>query len=143
MRVTVITDASFCPDTFVGGWAAWIAMPNGIKLKRYGALKENPLNSTDAEFKAAINGIVLAVRQGATNILLQSDCINVVKAINEQEVKLSATLAENSVDVSRIKLIARHVKGHTVLTGARYFVNRWCDKMAKLSMREKRDELSS
>jgi len=136
MKATVITDASFCPDTASAGWAAWVAYDKG-KIKQYGAFKRKPKDSAQAELWAAINGIAIASKAGAKKILLQTDCQQVVDLINREKDKVYQALALAKI-TDKPTIDAIHVKGHTNKSGARFWVNRWCDEKAGIVMREQR-----
>ena len=134
ISATVITDASYCHATGVAGWAAWVKSSTFCKMK-HGVLIPCA-NSAEAELYAAMNGIWFPVNAGATSILLQSDNMQVVNALNDEGGKWMNSLwrrikAEHFRD---IKVRAKHVKGHTNVQDARSFVNRWCDSKAKEHM---------
>ena len=143
MRATVITDASFCQQQCVGGWAAWVAMDNGLKIKQAGPLtRQAPANSIQAELMAVINGIWLAHTNGATYILVQSDCEGALHVLNGR----SRSEALNKIWQAAMDrygffqtLETRHVKGHTTNGDARSWVNRWCDMEARKYMKAARN----
>lgn len=141
---TVITDASHCSDTQTGGWAAWVRV-SGIDypIKKYDSIKGAVENPSDAEMLAAVNGIWLAKKFGATHILVQSDCKAVCYAI-DGKLKSSRAIkfwknAVVSSGVNDVHLTAKHVAGHTNIQDARSYVNRWCDRKSRQKMREKRE----
>lgn len=140
MRATVITDASFCPDTKAGGWAVWIAGDIGARIKQSGPFKTNPPSSNDAEIMAAINGCAIAYRAGARTILIQSDCKGVQDAILKGKAIWKAAKTLHFPDAH---IQYRHVKGHTNNPAARSWVNRWCDEQAKKHMKEARYAFTS
>jgi ribonuclease HI len=132
---TVITDASFDPRDNSAGWAAWIRVDGHDQpIKRYGAFKGRIDTSTDAEKKAALNGIAIAKGMGADFVLLQTDCMAVVNCMAGHMRKRKTISNWNCmIEASGLrgfKMTARHVKGHTKTKDARSYVNRWCDKMA-------------
>lgn len=140
-RATVITDASFCATTGAGGWAAWVRLDT-IKgpVKQSGCFHERQTSSTFAEVYAALNGIWIARALGATEILLQSDCMT-VKHLRDGRCKSPGlvkawTEALGREDMAGIKVSVRHVKGHNYhrTKDARTFVNDWCDRKAKEHM---------
>lgn len=142
-KATVIVDASYCPDTFASGWAAWVrvdAVADAIKM--YGTFKTQPRNSGEAEVMAAINGIWIAARAGASFILVQSDCMAVIHLLEETTSSprmrelWQNSLKDNGLD--RLILDGAHVKGHTRNMDARSWVNRWCDAQARIAMLEVR-----
>ena len=137
---TVITDASFCDKTKTAGWAAWIVM-DGIRHKRYGAFKNKVERSDLAELYAGWNGIFLARKLGATNVLLQTDCEAAIQMLSggvsdRQKRYMKRLRKKKFLDMSGVTF--RHVKGHTDVDDPRSYVNRWCDEMAKTAMREVR-----
>lgn len=133
-RATVITDASYDHKTGKAGWAAWIRIDGMQPIKAYGAFKGRVSSSLDAEAKAAANGIALALKNGASEVLLQTDCLIVVHYINGVTKKPSALKKWRSIvrktGIKRERLTARHVKGHSATQDARSYVNRWCDEHA-------------
>jgi len=146
VRATVITDASYCMESRAGGWAAWINVnyPNGdhVRLKHHGTFKFRAANSEHAEQMAAMNGIWVAYAKGATDILLQTDCLNLVnthgsgRAKGLEDYRMAATL-----HWPHAKVLWKHVKAHNLknVNDRRTWVNDWCDKMAKRHMRAQRD----
>lgn len=137
-RATVITDASFCPNSKAAGWAAWVTVnpPQGqvYRVKRSGNFHRKIRNATEAEKYAAFNGIWLAYQEGCRRILAQTDCLSVVQ---EGWRAGYPYIAETHWPDAEIEW--RHVKGHTRHEQARYFVNRWCDTEAKAMMNKQRN----
>lgn len=108
-NATIIVDASWKQGNM--GWAAWIrvdGIPNPIKVSG----TAHAPNSNEAEILAAKFAIRYAKKNGATSILLQSDNTNV------------AQLESNSVKY-------KHVKGHSSISDARHYCNRWADGQAR------------
>lgn len=137
MRATIITDASWCPNTRAGGWAAWVTLESKERLRHHGPFRTQPQSSNEAELWASLNGIVLAYAAGARSLLVQSDCNHVVlKATASEAYRTMRPLKFPEAEVR-----FRHVKGHTSHAGARYWVNRWCDRNARRHMRDQRKEL--
>lgn len=139
MKATVITDASFCDETKAAGWAAWVRIDGQAEpIKRYGSFKIDVATSFEAEALAAINGLWIAQQCGATEVLLQTDCLTVVHIVNgitkSQKILKFWRNARNAANIRTPKIKAKHVKGHTATDDARSYVNRWCDKNAKRSM---------
>lgn len=148
IRATVLCDASFDKPRSrrygFGGWAAWIAIDGQAeRVKGFGPIKADDLtNSTEAEVYAALNGIWLARRHGATHVLVRSDCTTVAELI-EGKVRSPRLLsiwrrALARPDMQGVILEARHVKGHGEITCRATFVNDWCDRHAKAAMRKQR-----
>lgn len=128
-RTTIITDASWCPDTLAGGWASWITINLGeevVRIKRSGRFKDLAKSAEVAEIWALENGIYLAKDYcDNANLLAQSDCAGALRVLRKK--------------YGRVKF--RHVKGHTTKNDARSWVNRWCDKEARKHMLAQRKEL--
>lgn len=129
LKVTVIVDASFCPQTRAGGWAAWLTSDKG-RVQKAGCFHDLPQNSTQAELWAALNGIWFALEHGATHVLIQSDCQGAL-------LKISRGIPELSL-FNGLFIKTKHVKGHTQTKDARSYVNRWCDSEAKKHMHKQR-----
>jgi len=134
-RCTIIVDASHCPDTKASGWGAWIRFNQTQCLKKSGTFKKRPVNSTQAELWACLNSIHIAMqfKKDLTQILIQNDCMEVIQKLNTRK------FIKRYIN-DTITLKARHVKGHTSRTEARFWVNRWCDSVAKVHMRTQRLE---
>lgn len=148
MRATVITDASFCPKTKAAGWAAWVRVDCiSEPIKRYGAFRDRVASSRDAEMLAAINGVFIAAKFGATRILVQTDCLAVVHMFEgvtvKQAIKLAFTRAQEKAGILGLNVSAKHVKGHSKDPASRSWVNRWCDEQAGKEMRNYRAEIKA
>lgn len=146
-KATVITDASWDSRTLAGGWAAWIRI-DGVRgpIKGSGPLLKLPDQADTAEIMAAINGMHVARSHGAGPILLQTDCLLVVRMINRQARMKQMTRWQGYTEQAGLDLgglTAKHVKGHTTIDDARSYVNRWCDTEAKRHMRLVRTRLNS
>ncbi|MCK9513557.1 MAG: reverse transcriptase-like protein [Pigmentiphaga sp.] len=145
-KATVITDASFCPDTKIGTWAGWIKMdvpPYPGPIRGSGRLRHSE-DSTTAEVMAAANGCYLAAANGASHILLQSDCMAVIHLVEgrgkaERLLAIWEDLMGRGV-MAGVFITARHVKGHGRIHNARTWVNDWCDRTAYEIMRKARAE---
>lgn len=135
MWATVITDASFCPNTRAAGWGAWVTLDDGRRLKHSGRFRNTPSGVNEAELWAALNGIHIAHHAGALNVLVQTDCAHVVRLFQQGLVDVGSRPPNGVVE-------SKHVKGHTTKGEARYWVNRWCDANARRHMIKWRKELS-
>lgn len=148
MKATVITDASFCPWTKAAGWAAWVRVDGRSKpIKRYGAFKQPVQTSRDAEMLAAINGVFIAAKEGATQILVQTDCLAVVHMFEgvtvQRAIKDAFTRAQAKAGILGMRVAAKHVRGHTTDAASRSWVNRWCDEQAGKEMRARRAKVAA
>lgn len=137
LRATVNTDASFCPRTHAAGWAAWIAIDGGKKIKWSGKFHRRPRTSTEAELWAIKNGVWLAASAGVTHVLVQSDCKGALAKVNRDCAERRDLLRRLPHAVS---IVTKHVKGHTDTASPRTWVNDWCDKAAKRHMNEQRQQ---
>lgn len=118
-------------------------MDGGRRVQEKGPLiKQAPLNSTEAELMAAINGLWVARREGAQEVLLQSDCQAILLVVDKRSrsERLNGlwqrALQEHGLRDLSIR--TRHVKGHTTIANSRSFVNRWCDENARQIMKDLR-----
>ena len=136
MLCTIVTDASFCPQTKFGGWAAWIVCDQ--QRQRYCAAFKDPcLSGFEAERNGAINGLYLAKRHfpDAYRYHFVVDCRGVIDVITQKKGDWWPKL---KVIADPIPISVKHVKAHTRDTAARSWVNRWCDTYAKQAMKELR-----
>lgn len=147
MRVTIIADASFCPDTNVAGYGFWIASERG-KQGGGGEMKCRVDGNIAAEMQAVVNALYIAHRlqlvQAADEVLIQTDCMAAIDAFEGKRRNLPAQEWE-AVKVLRrlrsdhsLRVVFRHVKGHTGKKEARFVTNHLCDKRAKEAMRRAR-----
>ncbi len=141
-RATVITDASFCSRTNAGGWAAWIAYDGGAKGRHSGMFRSRPANSGIAELQAVLNGIWFAYQNGARDILVQTDCMPIVHAVQGigKGTYVSMYREAKAVHFPLAAVRAKHVRGHTAKDDSRSWCNRWADSAAKKQMRKQREE---
>lgn len=143
MRATVISDASYCPETKAGGWAVWATLDGKERARQSGAFKTRPPSVNYAELWAALNGLVIARNMGAVEVLLQTDSLSVVQWINgkggDHMRKHVAALLRTHAPGLTVR--AKHVKGHTTHAEPRFWCNRWCDAEAGKHMRRQRKEL--
>lgn len=144
MRATVISDASYCPDTKAGGWAVWATLDGKERARQSGAFKTRPPSVNYAELWAACNGLVIARNMGAVEVLLQTDSLSVVQWINgtsrlsDGHAHAQALLKQHAEGLT---VRAKHVKGHTTHNEPRFWCNRWCDLHAGKEMRKQRKAL--
>jgi len=143
MDATVITDASYCPKSHAGAWAAWVTISPEIegdkprRLQKAANFRQLASSAYEAELWASLNGINMAVRAGATQILVQTDCLAVVNGLNDK--KYNIELTQLGISPSCIK--AKHVRGHTRVQDKRSWCNRWCDAEAGKLMKQQRVQL--
>lgn len=148
MNVTIITDASYCPNTKVAGYGFWIASNRGKFGGGGQMITTEIVNATAAEMMAVANALHHAAMQEAVqqgdHILFQTDCMGAVDAfnrtrilINEQE-RLVWRYFTRILQQYALTANFRHVKGHTRRPEARFVTNNCCDKRAKEHMRAAR-----
>lgn len=135
LRATVNTDASFCPHTRAGGWAVWISIDGGIKVKKSGMFKDRPRTSTEAELWAIFNGVWIAASMGVTSILIQGDCKAALAHVTRDTMQ---TRQLHKSLPGPVLIRTKHVKAHRDTDTARTWVNEWCDTEAKKWMRYQR-----
>ena len=135
---TIVTDASWCPRTKVGGWAVWIVCEN-IRHKAYAAFVDKCKTSGEAEIKAAINGIYLAHKkfEDVDRYHFVIDCREAIWHIKN---KKSDWRIQMQKIVGNTSITAKHVKAHGSTSTKRTWVNNWCDKHSKQEMKKIRDK---
>ena len=148
MWVTIIADASFCPNTFKAGYGFWIASQRG-KFGGDGVMKVDPVNNISAEMMALLNGLHVAVKRGLIrtkdSVLLQTDCQPAIDAfkrnrknISKQEIELVQWFRSFTKE-HKLHIKLKHVKGHSSNTATKYVVNNICDQNARRNMRQARN----
>lgn len=148
MRVTIIADASFCPNTNGAGYGWWTASERG-KQGGGGAMRDRVCSSSAAEMMALVNALHHSIKfqlvQGGDHILFQTDCMSAIDAFSgkRQQLDKSERAAKKQIyDMKKqhgLTYSFRHVKGHTNRTEARYVTNNLCDQRAKAGMRLARE----
>jgi len=149
MRVTIIADASHCPDTGKAGYGFWIACGRG-KRGGDGIMRVDAVNSIAAEMMALNNALHVARKVGlieeGDELLLQTDCQAAIDAfefkrrnITKQEEGLVEWFTLFTLD-NKVMATFKHVKGHTNNEAARFVTNSICDRKARANMRLARDK---
>lgn len=149
MNVTIIADASWCPDTKAAGYGYWIACQRG-RRNGGGTIRRQVSTSQVAEMMAVVNGIWHGMVEGyivrGDVLLVQTDCQNAINLFRAgdrgttEEREVLAFLGK-LVQANELTLNLRHVKGHTSGDTPRTYVNNVCDKVAKKHMRGMRHHL--
>lgn len=153
MLVTILTDASRCPDTGASGYGYWIASGRG---KRPGgnAMGVTPCITT-AEMMAIANALTVAVKAGLVqdgdDVLIQSDSTAATDTLQGRHSRHVCGTTEKMIEIKEyvrrfardhhLNLEYRHVKAHTGRPEARFRANHHCDARAKTHMRRVRKEL--
>lgn len=147
MLVTLIADASFCPDTGAAGYGYWVVCARGRRIGS-GAMKSIVANNNSAEMMAIANGLYQSYTHGLVlpgdHVLVQTDCQAAIlgfegrrKNITAEEVGVAVYLT-NLKSAIGITLGFRHVKGHTSGKTRRTWVNNNCDALAGKAMAQAR-----
>lgn len=149
MWITIIADASYCPDTGKAGYGFWIASQRG-KMGGDGVLKGEVENNIAAEMMALLNALDAALKSNLVHkndsVLMQTDCepaIDAFKNLRQSTSSQEKRLVKWFKDFCKehnLHVRLKHVKGHTDNEDARYVVNNICDRKARRNMRRARDE---
>ena len=140
-----MTDASVCP-TGAAGYGFWIVSARG-GTPGGGAFKSHIKGGYEGEFKAVVN----ALSYGVTNNLNQANDAVLIQLDNKggvdilkgklkprEDLDVAYSMLKKILSTNKIKLKARHVKGHTKVNDQRSKANRMCDMRARLAMKEAR-----
>ena len=143
MNVTILTDASFCPNTKAAGYGGWIASDRG-KTMVGGAFKTSISCSEVAELAAVANVVSKATRLGLIlpedHLLIQVDCLRVINVtmgwsepylVGEADIHKYLVGLLSEFSTYRFK----HVKAHTSGYDKRTRSNNHCDLEAKRHMK--------
>lgn len=148
--VTVTTDASFDHEHSLGAFAYWISFDGG-RIRHSGRLRTPPKNAECAELMAIGNALhaVLSSTQilsfdflvintdstGAMNRIIYPNgnnlaefCFDILQAIRKK-----FSLPKHFYKI-------KHVKAHLHTNTPRHYVNEWCDREAKIHLRQTRKE---
>ena len=148
--VTIICDASFCPVTGAGGWAARAS--GSLGKRNFAASFKSVSKSPElAEMQAIVNALHTAINAGIVcpgfKVLIQTDCKG---AITKFSNPTTYTELDYTTDTNLYCSILRrfcltvsfkHVKAHVAIKDVRTWVQDWCDENAKSHMRRMRRKL--
>lgn len=144
MNVTLIADASYCPDTKVGGWAFWLACRR-MKDGRSGKFDSELVDNNDAEMQALCRGLQWGLVHDAIHngddLLLQTDCQAAIQAFTGHRKLVKANELKTleffhaMVSTFQLSVTFKHVKGHSGRSDARHVTNAICDRLARKNMR--------
>lgn len=157
MKITIISDASWCPTTRICGYGYYIGSGR-IKeqgLAGYGVMRDICETAQLAEAKTVVNAITIGLNskliQNNDCIIIRIDCQPVIKLFqkcilkekqpNETKIEIPATQMIRLINQHELAISFIHVKGHQVgdLSGAE-LSNQICDLQAKFAMRLARKE---
>lgn len=148
--ITIITDASHCPNTLAGGYGVWVTGDHGRKSFR-GPLS-GAKDSSEIESKAMCNGLWHGIRSGLIKrgdvVLMQTDCDAALKLLQgkrppryDAEFDVLDWFTDTTIS-NGILVRFRHVKGHTQKQDQRSKSQRRCDRDAGIEMNNERKRLS-
>lgn len=148
MRVTIISDASFCPNTKAAGYGGWVVCDRGNNANG-GPLRGAP-NSGAAETMAICNvvweGLKAGLIQRGDNLIVQTDCATAIKVYQEarwtSDVEGSAfKWLNDQLRKYHLTVEFRHVKGHSNVQDTRSKAQRFCDERARIAMQKERSKI--
>lgn len=149
MLITIIADASHCPDTHAAGYAYWMASDRG-KLFGSGSMHNPCDSSVIAEMMALVKGVYYGIKDGIIHpgdkLCMQTDCVGAIQKLQKLQ---NVSPAEEVVTKYFNKITSQlsltfyftHVRGHTKVQDGRSFINRKCDKKARHHMQLMRSSL--
>ena len=144
MIVTVTTDASYCPNNSIGGYAFWISSEIG-KVQYSGKFSGYLVDPNEAELKAIGNAIYFLLQadqfKRVEKVIINTDsqtCIRLLTDPKYDNYLDTQNMIKGMLKKRRIDFEMRHVKAHTNGSTSRRYVNNWCDRMAQMEMRAKR-----
>lgn len=146
--VTIISDASHCPETKIGGFGFW-AVSNRGRHAGSGSFKKKFRGSTPAEAAAIVNAVFISLRLGIAakgdRVLIQTDSLHsinhftgVAKKCKDPDVKAAKAELEKLTAEHELTLEFRHVRGHTRVDDQRSKAQRHTDLRAKAAMKKAR-----
>ena len=150
MLVTIIADASHCPNTKAAGYACWISSNRGTVF-RSGCMRQPCVSSLVAEMMALVNGICVGLKEGLIHngdtLCLQTDCIPAIdklKGAAEPSCRNDIMVIDffnKTLTNFFLTPYFKHVRGHTSVKDGRSAVNRRCDTKARKHMQKMRSSL--
>lgn len=148
MRVTIVSDASFCPDTKAAGYGGWVVCNRGNNANG-GAIRGAP-NSGAAETMAICNVIWEGLKANliyvGDHLIVQTDCATAIKVYEEarwtNEAEGSAfKWLNDQIRKYNLTIEFRHVKGHSNVKDQRSKAQRFCDERARSAMKLERSKI--
>ena len=140
--ITINTDASYEYKSKAGGYAFYIVC-DLFRIKKWGMFKNPPGSPEEAEIMCIGNALATLLAQKefpeCEVIIINSDCIWGMKKIVARSSELSIKVGkiyDQLCEKLKSRGIFRHVKAHSGVQDARSHVNRWCDREAKIYMRQ-------
>lgn len=148
MRVTIISDASFCPNTKAAGYGGWVVCNRGNNANG-GPLRGAPDNNA-AETMAICNviweGMKAKLIHPGDHLIVQTDCSTAIKVYKEASWKseqegVAFKWLNDQLRKYNLTIEFRHVKGHTSTQDQRSKAQRFCDERARSAMRLERSKI--
>lgn len=156
MLVSVISDASYCPEYKVTGMACWVKSNRTTRGVFKAGVRDDPriISSTLAELGAAVMGVHVAVRTKVAHygdtLLIQSDCTGIERYIlnpalisNKSPLQIEREMVDvlvRNMNDYGLRYRFKHVKGHQSKDlGGRFAVNVMCDREAYKLMKKRRE----
>ena len=149
ISITIITDASFCPNTKAAGYSCWIASNGGKKAFEgpLNAPRDNNVAETMAIVNALWHGFKAGLIKAKSNILIQSDSETAIgilkgeKVASNQQYRDAVAYVQGLVSRYSLTLRYKHVPGHTKGADSRTRAQNHCDVAAKRQMLRQRAEI--
>lgn len=149
-RCTLITDASWCPDTKAAGFGGWCAGSSGSG-KVGGAIMEQLPTSQVAEAVAVCNAVWMSMDKGLllpnAHLLIQIDNQNVIKLYNDLALpsnnheKKAVEWFNAFMKKYGISYRFKYIKAHHVSGESKHYCHNLCDQEAKTFMRHRRSQI--
>lgn len=170
--ISIFSDASFCHDTGAAGWGCWIGYREGYGITDGGPLT-GAVDAAHAELMAMKCAVLRAaadpdvsLNENNVMLFLQSDNLQVLSALRcalrcsdkpYRDRHCGAIVPIMSVlpavwvvhlniiaeALRGVRVVTRHVKGHSGRPEGRYRVNVRCDRIAKHHMHAQRALIQS
>ena len=136
--VTIMTDASFCPDTKSMGFAGWVKYGKDGETREIFGRSRTVTHSFEAEVEAlerVLEFVLGNVSVQHKTVIVQSDCIGALENIKD---RWERRFKRKGARYFRTK----HVKGHTTRSEPRFKLQRWLDRKAREHMQMERDRVT-
>lgn len=146
--MTIIADASFCPETKAAGYSVWLASNTG--RKGFEGTLPKPYDNNVAEAMAIVNalwhGLDSGLLKANTNVLIQSDSATAIAILSGEgraynpQLKHAVRYTKDLAQRYDLLLRFKHVPGHTSGQDKRTRAQNKCDEDAKAQMYLQRAE---
>jgi ribonuclease HI len=147
MRVTIISDASHCGQSFVVGYGFWAVSLRGSHAGS-GSFKSTMKDASIAETMAIVNALHCSVRLGIVDsedeVLIQTDCLNAISFLEERagkkrtDIKPVVAAFKDIKKSKSLNIEFRHVRGHTNVMDRRSKAQRLANERARAAMKKAR-----